>query len=164
VCAGRLAEGGLEVAIIEQELVGGECSYYACMPSKALLRPAEALAETERVKGAAERLAGTDPDPRATLERRDDVISNRDDPGQLPWLSDRGIELFRGTGIIDGERRVRIGDDVLDARRAVVVATGSAAAVPPIDELDEVPHWTPREATTAEEVPESLVVLGGGPG
>ena len=81
VCAGRVAGGGLEVAIVECELVGGECSYYACMPSKALLRPAEALAETARVGGAAQRLTSTDPDPRATFERRDEVISNRDDSG-----------------------------------------------------------------------------------
>ena len=114
VCAGRIADGGLEVAIVEAELVGGECSYYACMPSKALLRPAEALAETSRVGGAAERLESTDPDPRATLERRDEVISHRDDSGQLPWLRDRGIELFRGRGAIDGDRRIRVDDGVLD--------------------------------------------------
>jgi pyruvate/2-oxoglutarate dehydrogenase complex dihydrolipoamide dehydrogenase (E3) component len=162
VCAGRVADGGLEVAIVECELVGGECSYYACMPSKALLRPAEALAETVRVGGAAERLESTDPDPRATLERRDEVISNRDDSGQLPWLEDRGIELFRGRGAIEGERNVRVGDDLLSARRAIVVATGSTATVPPIEGLDEAEHWTPREATTAETVPEALAVLGGG--
>ncbi len=162
VCAGRIAAGGLEVAIVEADLVGGECSYYACMPSKALLRPAEALAETSRVGGAAERLEGADPDPRATLVRRDEVISHRDDSGQLPWLQDRGIELFRGKGAIEGERRVRVGQGVLTARKAVVVATGSTAAVPAIDGLAEVAPWTPREATTAEEVPDSLGILGGG--
>jgi dihydrolipoamide dehydrogenase len=162
VCAGRLADDGLEVAIVENDLVGGECSYYACMPSKALLRPAEALAETARVGGAAERLTGTDPDPEATLERRDEVISNRDDSGQLPWLEDRGIVLFRGKGALDGERRVRVGDDVLAARRAVVVATGSTATIPPVDGLAGVEPWSPREATTASEVPESLAILGGG--
>ena len=162
VCAGRIAGGGLDVAIVETELVGGECSYYACMPSKALLRPAEALAETSRVGGAAERLESTDPDPRATLERRDEVISHRDDSGQLPWLEDRGIELFRGKGEIEGERRVRVDDGVLEARKAVVVATGSTAAVPPVDGLAEAAPWTPREATTAEAVPDSLAVLGGG--
>jgi dihydrolipoamide dehydrogenase len=162
VCAGRLADGGLEVAIVEGELVGGECSYYACMPSKALLRPAEALAETARVGGARERLEGTDPDPDATFARRDEVISNRDDSGQLPWLSDRGIELFRGKGELDGERRVRVGDEALSARKAVVLATGSTAAVPPIDGLADAAPWTPREATTASEAPAGLVVLGGG--
>lgn len=162
VCAGRIADGGMSVAIVEQELVGGECSYYACMPSKALLRPAETLAETNRVGGARGRLTDTGPDPAATLARRDEVIHDRDDSGQLPWLEERGIELVRGAGELAGERRVRIADDVLEARRAVVVATGSAAAVPPIDGLGEVDHWTPREATTAEDVPEGLIVLGGG--
>jgi pyruvate/2-oxoglutarate dehydrogenase complex dihydrolipoamide dehydrogenase (E3) component len=162
VCAGRLADGGLEVAIVELELVGGECSYYACMPSKALLRPAEALAETARVPGAAERLSGRDPDPAATLERRDEVVSHWDDSGQLPWLDDRGIELFRGRGALDGERRVRIGEVALTARRAVVLATGSTSEMPPIDGLAAVEPWGSREATRASEVPDSLVVLGGG--
>ena len=156
VCAGRLADGGLEVAIVELDLVGGECSYYACMPSKALLRPAEALAETARVPGAAERLSGRDPDPAATLERRDEVVSHWDDSGQIPWLDDRGIELFRGRGRIDGERRVRVGEVVLRARRAVVVATGSTSAMPPIDGLAEIEPWGSREATRASEVPESI--------
>jgi pyruvate/2-oxoglutarate dehydrogenase complex dihydrolipoamide dehydrogenase (E3) component len=161
VCAGRLADGGLEVAIVEPELVGGECSYYACMPSKALLRPAEALAEVRRVGGAAQAVTG-ELDPRATLDRRDEVIHDRDDSSQLPWLEERGIELFRGAGRLDGERRVAVGEDMLVARRAVVVATGSAAAVPPIEGLADSEPWTNREATTAKEVPESLVVIGGG--
>ena len=162
VAAGRIADGGLEVAIVECELVGGECSYYACMPSKALLRPAEALAETSRVGGAAERLDGTDPDVGATFERRDEVIKHRDDSGQLPWLEDRGIDLDRARAELDGERRIKAGDDLLTARKAVVLATGSRAAVPAIDGLEDAEPWTPREATTASEVPESLIVLGGG--
>jgi pyruvate/2-oxoglutarate dehydrogenase complex dihydrolipoamide dehydrogenase (E3) component len=162
VCAGRLAGGGLEVAIVEPHLVGGECSYYACMPSKALLRPAEVLAEVRRVPGAAEAVTG-DLDPVAALMRRDEVISNLDDSGQLPWLQDRGIELFRGRGELDGERRVKVGDDTLVARRAVVVATGSEPAIPPIDGLAEAKPWGNREATTSKRVPASLVVLGGGP-
>jgi dihydrolipoamide dehydrogenase len=162
VCAGRIAEGGLEVAIVEPHLVGGECSYYACMPSKALLRPAEVLAEVRRVPGAAEALTG-ELDVRAALERRDEVIHDLDDSGQLPWLEERGIELFRGTGVIDGERRVRVGDDVLVARRAVVVATGSEATIPPIDGLRESGPWDNRQATTSKDAPASLVVLGGGP-
>ena len=112
VCAGRLADGGLEVAIVEDHLVGGECSYYACMPSKALLRPAEALAEVRRVPGAAEAITGR-LDPEAALARRDEVIHDLDDSVQLPWLEDRGIELFRGHGALDGERRVKVGDDTL---------------------------------------------------
>jgi pyruvate/2-oxoglutarate dehydrogenase complex dihydrolipoamide dehydrogenase (E3) component len=160
VCAGRLADGGLSVAIVEQHLVGGECSYYACMPSKALLRPSDLLAEAERVPGIAvdRRL-----DPQAVLDRRDEVIHDRDDSGQLPWLEERGIELFRGSGALEGERQVRVGDDLLSARRAIVVATGSGAAMPPLDGLDSVRAWNNRDATTAKHVPESMIVLGGGP-
>lgn len=162
VCAGRLADGGLEVAIVEQHLVGGECSYYACMPSKALLRPGELLAEAKRVPGVAAAVAG-ELDPQAVLDRRDEVIHDRDDSGQLPWLEERGIELFRGEGRLEGERRVVVGDEILIARRAVVVATGSGAAMPPIDGLDSVRAWNNRDATTAKRVPESMVILGGGP-
>ena len=162
VCAGRIAAGGLEVAIVEEHLVGGECSYYACMPSKALLRPAEALAEVRRVPGAAQAVTG-ELDSQAALARRDQVIHDLDDSTQLPWLEERGIELFRGKGALDGERRVKVGDRTLAARRAVVVATGTAAALPPIDGLPEAEPWDNREATTSKRVPKSLVVLGGGP-
>jgi dihydrolipoamide dehydrogenase len=160
VCAGRLADGGLSVAIVEQHLVGGECSYYACMPSKALLRPSDLLAEAKRLPGIAvdDRL-----DAHAVLVRRDEVIHDRDDSGQLPWLEERGIELFRGSGVLDGERCVRVGDDLLSARQAIVVATGSGAAMPPIDGLDSARPWNNREATTSKHVPESMVVLGAGP-
>jgi pyruvate/2-oxoglutarate dehydrogenase complex dihydrolipoamide dehydrogenase (E3) component len=160
VCAGRLADGGMSVAIVEQHLVGGECSYYACMPSKALLRPSDLLGEAQRVPGLA--VDGT-LDSAAVLARRDEVIHDRDDSGQLPWLEDKGIQLFRGSGRLDGERRVRVGDDLLTARRVVVVATGSGAAMPPLEGLDSARAWNNREATTSEHVPESLVVLGGGP-
>jgi dihydrolipoamide dehydrogenase len=156
VCAGRLADGGLSVAIVEQHLVGGECSYYACMPSKALLRPADLLAEAERVPGIA---VDGHLDAQAVLDRRDEVVHDLDDSGQLPWLEERGIELFRGSG----ERRVRVGDDLLSARQAIVVATGSGAAMPPIDGLDSARPWNNREGTTAKHVPESMIVLGGGP-
>jgi pyruvate/2-oxoglutarate dehydrogenase complex dihydrolipoamide dehydrogenase (E3) component len=162
VCAGRLADGGLDVAIVEPHLVGGECSYYACMPSKALLRPAEALAEVRRLPGAAEAVTG-ELDVQAALRRRDEVIHDLDDSGQLPWLEERGIELFRGHGALDGERRVKVGDDALVARKAVVVATGSEAAIPPIDGLREAEPWDNRQATTSKTVPDSLIVLGGGP-
>src|SRR3954454_10234087 len=162
VCAGRLADGGLEVALVEPHLVGGECSYYACMPSKALLRPSEALAEIRRVPGAADALTG-ELDVQAALDRRDEVIHDLDDSGQLAWLEDRGIELFRGSGAIDSERRVKVGDDVLVARKAVVVATGSDATIPPIDGLREAEPWDNRQATTSKSVPASMVILGGGP-
>src|SRR6266480_2093635 len=162
VCAGRLADGGLEVAIVEPHLVGGECSYYACMPSKALLRPAEALAEVRRVPGAAEAVTG-ELDVEAALARRDEVIHDLDDSVQLPWLEERGIELHRGRGALEGERRVRVGDNTLVARRAVVIATGTSAAIPPIDGLADAKPWDNRDVTTSKRVPESLVVLGGGP-
>ncbi|HZO07206.1 MAG TPA: NAD(P)/FAD-dependent oxidoreductase [Solirubrobacterales bacterium] len=162
VCAGRLADAGWSVAIVERDLVGGECSYYACMPSKALLRPADVLAEAQRVPGVPADDSSS-LDPQAVLDRRDEVIHDRDDSGQLPWLEERGIELFRGAGRFTGERRVEVGDDVLVAAKAVVVATGSGAAMPPIPGLDEVQTWNNRDATTAKQVPASMVVLGGGP-
>ena len=162
VCAGRLAEGGLRVAIVEEHLVGGECSFYACMPSKALLRPAEALDEARRVPGAAEAATG-DLAAGVALARRDEVIHDLDDAVMVPWLEDRGITLIRGVGKLEGERRVRVGDDVLVAERAVVLATGSDAALPPIDGLAEARPWTNRAATTAKEAPGRLLVLGGGP-
>jgi pyruvate/2-oxoglutarate dehydrogenase complex dihydrolipoamide dehydrogenase (E3) component len=162
VCAGRLADGGLSVAMVEPHLVGGECSYYACMPSKALLRPGELLAEARRVPGVAA-AAGGDLDPRAVLDRRDEVVHDLDDSAMLPWLEERGIELLRGEGRLDGERRVVVGGEALTARRAIVVATGSGAAMPPVDGLDSVKAWNNRDATTSKRVPASMVVLGGGP-
>jgi pyruvate/2-oxoglutarate dehydrogenase complex dihydrolipoamide dehydrogenase (E3) component len=158
VCAGRLGQRGVEVAIVEDRLVGGECSFYACMPSKALLRPIELAREVERVPG----LSIGPVDPQAVLARRDDVISHLDDSGQVPWLEDRGVTLVRGRGRLDGERRVLVGDETLVARRAVVVATGSRAALPPIPGLREAQPWTNIEATTATSVPARLAILGGG--
>jgi pyruvate/2-oxoglutarate dehydrogenase complex dihydrolipoamide dehydrogenase (E3) component len=163
VAAGRLAERGRAVALVERELVGGECSYWACMPSKALLRPQELLAEVARVPGAAEALDGRGIDVVATLHRRDEVIHELSDEGQLPWLAERGVTLLRGEGRLDGERRVRVGEAVHIAREAVIVATGSSAALPPIPGLAEAQPWTNREATGASEVPDHLLVLGGGP-
>lgn len=161
VAAGRLAENGVSVAIVEPELVGGECSFFACMPSKALLRPAEALAEVRRVPGAAEAVTG-ELDVPVALARRDEVIHDLDDSGAVPWLEEKGIALFRAHGQLDGERRVVAGDDVLTAERAVIVATGSGALIPPIEGLRESEPWTNREITTAKEVPQRLAILGGG--
>lgn len=160
VCAGRLADGGMKVAIVERHLIGGECSYYACMPSKALLRPADVLGEARRIPGVP---VGGGLDSGAILARRDEVIHDLDDSGQLPWLEERGIDLFRGAARFEGERRLAVGDEVLSAETAVVLATGSGAAMPPIDGLDTVEPWNNRQGTTSKRVPASMLVLGGGP-
>lgn len=161
VCAGKLSEAGLDVALVERELVGGECSFWACMPSKALLRPGELLAEVRRVPGAREAVTGTI-DSAAVLSRRDEVVHDHDDSAQLPWLQKRDIRLVRGQARLDGERRVRVGDELLTARRAVVIAVGSGAAIPPIPGLRELEPWTNRQGTAAESVPDRLTILGGG--
>jgi dihydrolipoamide dehydrogenase len=167
VAAGRLADGGLKVAIVEDRLVGGECSFWACMPSKALLRPYEALAEARRIPGAAEAATGT-LDVQAVLDRRDEVIHDLDDSGQLPWLEDREIALFRGRGRLTGERRLTVtapdgSTEDLEAARAIFLAGGSVPAMPPIPGLDQAAEaWTNRDATIAKAVPDSLVILGGG--
>ena len=162
VVAGRLADAGWKVAIVEKDLVGGECSYYACMPSKALLRPADVLAEAKRIPGVP---VGDDAGStrRRSSSAATEAIHDEDDSGQLPWLEERGIDLFRGAGRFVGAGRIAVGDDELAASRAVIVATGSGAAMPPIDGLDSVRAWNNRDATTAKRVPASMIVLGGGP-
>jgi dihydrolipoamide dehydrogenase len=156
--AARAVRGGLTCAIVESELVGGECSYWACMPSKALLRPVVAAAEAARVRG----VTGTTLQPAEVLARRDYWASDWKDDGQVKWLRGEGIELFRGLGRITGPRTVQVGDDgpQLRARHAVVVATGSDAVIPP--QLAAVRPWTSREATSAKEAPPRLVIVGGG--
>jgi dihydrolipoamide dehydrogenase len=161
VASARLAGRGLRVCLVERELVGGECAYYACMPSKALLRPAEALHEVSRIPGAAEAVTRRLDVP-AVLRRRDEVIHDLSDESQLPWIRDHGIELVRGQARLDGERRVRVGERVLVAREAVVVAVGSGTAMPPIPGLAEASAWSNREITTARVLPPRLIVLGGG--
>jgi len=162
VAAGRLGGKGLQVAIVEDRLVGGECSYWACMPSKALLRPYEALAEARRVAGAREAITGA-LDVAAVLARRDEIVHGLDDAAQLPWLDARGVTLLRGRARLSGERRVTVGDETIEARRAVILAPGSLPAFPPIAGLDAIDDaWTNREATTAQAIPRRLVVLGGG--
>ena len=158
VIAGRLGEAGVSVAIVEERLVGGECSFYACMPSKALLRPLEIRAEAARVKGV--EVGGLD--VFAVLARRDEVVHDLDDSSQLPWLRDRGVTLVRGHGRLAGERRVTVGDETLVARKAVVVATGSSGTIPPVPGLAEARPWTNVEATTAKQVPGRLAICGGG--
>lgn len=161
VLAGRLADRGHATAIVEAHLVGGECSFYACMPSKALLRPAELLAESRRVPGVREAVTG-DLDAAAVLHRRDEIVHDLDDSTQLPWLEEHGITLVRGHGRLAGERVVRVGEEQLRARRAVVIATGGDAAIPPIPGLADARPWTNRDATTSGVVPARLLVLGGG--
>jgi len=153
--------GGLRVALVESELVGGECSYWACMPSKALLRSGAALRAAKAVPGAAEAVTG-DLDVSAVLRRRDSFTSGWDDASQVQWVESTGIDLIRGHATITGVKEVTVGDDVHTARHAVVVATGSTAVVPDVPGLREASPWTSREATSAEEVPQSLVVVGGG--
>ncbi|HWI21833.1 MAG TPA: NAD(P)/FAD-dependent oxidoreductase [Baekduia sp.] len=161
VAAGELADGGLSVVLVEPRLVAGECSYYACMPSKALLRPAQALAEARRVPGAAEASRG-EIDVQAVLDRRDEIIHDLDDSEQLSWLQEHGIELIRAKGVITGERSVAAGDHRLTATKAVIVATGSSPSLPPIDGLADARPWTNREATTTKSIPDRLAVIGGG--
>ena len=161
VAAGRLAEAGLEVAIVEDRKVGGECSFWACMPSKGLLRPGEILAEVRRIPGAAEAADG-DLDVPAALARRDEIIHDLDDSAQLPWLEERGITLYRGWGRLDGEKRVVVGAETIEVRRAVFLAGGTTPALPPIDGLADARPWTNREATTTKRVPGRLIVMGGG--
>jgi pyruvate/2-oxoglutarate dehydrogenase complex dihydrolipoamide dehydrogenase (E3) component len=159
-------DNGLEVALIERELVGGECSYWACMPSKALLRPGEALAAARRVPGAAPAVTG-DVDVAATLRSRDSFSSNWDDEYQVQWVESTGTTLVRGQGRLAGERTVEVtGEDgtvrTLTARRGVVVATGTSAAIPPVEGLRDIEVWDSRDVTTAKDVPARLLVLGGG--
>jgi pyruvate/2-oxoglutarate dehydrogenase complex dihydrolipoamide dehydrogenase (E3) component len=161
-----VVRGGLTAVLVEPGLVGGECSYWACMPSKALLRGTEVLAEVRAVDGAAQAVTG-EQDVDATLARRDGFTSHWDDSGQVSWVEGAGIALIRGSGRLDGERAVIVtrtdgGEIRLTARHAVAVCTGSDAAVPPIEGLREIGPWTPREATGAKQVPGRLLVIGGG--
>lgn len=162
--AGRAADNGLDVAIVERELVGGECSYWACIPSKTLLRPGDVRSLVDRVPGA----VGAGIDAAAALAHRDEMVSSYDDSGQLPWLTEKGIDLIRGHARLTGERAVEVssGDgsaQQLKARRAVVVATGSAALIPDIEGLAAARPWDNRDATGAKAIPRRFLVLGGGP-
>jgi pyruvate/2-oxoglutarate dehydrogenase complex dihydrolipoamide dehydrogenase (E3) component len=162
--AGRCADGGLAVALVERELVGGECSYWGCIPSKTLIRPGDALAAARRAPGAAEAVTG-ELDADAALAQRDYMTADWHDDGQVPWLEGKGIELVRGTGRLAGERAVAVtAGDVrrLGARRAVVLATGTTPLVPPIPGLGEARPWDNRDATAAKQIPRRLLVLGGG--
>jgi dihydrolipoamide dehydrogenase len=157
--AARAVRGGLTAALVEHELVGGECSYWACMPSKALLRPGHALAAARRLPGVP---VGDQLDAAKVLARRTYFTSNWDDAGQVQWAEGAGITVVRGSARLDGERRVVVGDRTLIARQAVAVCTGSVPVIPPLEGIAGTRVWTSRDATSAKEVPGRLIVLGGG--
>jgi dihydrolipoamide dehydrogenase len=164
--ADRAVKGGLSAVVVEAERVGGECSYWACIPSKALLRPPQALADARAVAGARAAAMGT-LDVAAILARRDAFASHWDDAAQAEWLTKRRIDLIRGHGRLSGERRVEVtakngARTQFIARHAVAVCTGSRAAIPPIPGLAEAHTWSSREATSAAQAPRRLAILGGG--
>jgi dihydrolipoamide dehydrogenase len=162
---GRCAAGGLSVALVERELIGGECSYWGCIPSKTLVRPGDVIAAARRAPGAAEAVNGC-LDADAAFRQRDYMTSNWTDDGQVKWLDEIGATLHRGVGRLVGERAVEVEQNGahprLEARKAVVIATGTVPAIPPIEGLADVMAWTNRDATEAHEVPRRLLVLGGG--
>ena len=156
-CAGALADGGLRVALVERALVGGECSYYACIPSKTLLRPGEAAHDAREAASSAQ------VDVTAALAWRDFMVSGYSDAGQERWLAGRGIDLLRGTGRLAGPGVVEV-DGAAYTARDVVVATGSDPVIPPVPGLRELEGiWTNREVTGMKAVPRRLLILGGGP-
>lgn len=159
--ADRAVQGGLTVLIVESELVGGECSYWACMPSKVLLRSGMALRAAQKVGGAKEAATGK-LDVAAVFARRTSIIHDWNDEGQVKWLDGAGIDLVRGWGVITGVKEVTVGDTVYTARHAVCIATGSAALLPDIPGLKEANPWTSRDATSAKSAPKSLAIIGGG--
>jgi len=160
-----VVKGGLTAVLVEPELVGGECSYWACMPSKTLLRGTEVLEEARAVDGARQAVTG-EQDVTATLARRDRFTHDWDDSSQVRWVEGAGIALVRGAGRLTGEKTVVVdtddGEVRLTARHAVAVCTGSEAAVPPVEGLAGIDPWTPRDATSAKEPPGRLLILGGG--
>ncbi|CAM4462457.1 NAD(P)/FAD-dependent oxidoreductase [Nocardia ninae] len=164
--ADRTSAAGLSTVIIESELVGGECSYWACEPSKALLRPALLYAEAARFPGVEGAVTGP-LDARAVLKHRDRMAAEWNDHGQVEWLESAGVALIRGHGQLEGVRQVTVrtpdgGIVRLRARHAVAVCTGTRAALPPLSGLDRLRPWTSREATSAREVPRRLAILGAG--
>ncbi len=155
-CAGELVDGGLRVALVERELVGGECSYWACVPSKTLLRPGEAVHGARQAAGSAQ------VDVEAALAWRDYMVSGYSDAGQQKWLAGKGIELLRGTGRLAGAGAVEV-DGVRHTAPHIVLANGSDPAIPPVPGLAELDGvWTNREATGMKAVPRRLLILGGG--
>jgi len=160
--AGQLAEAGVDVVGIDSGLVGGECPYWGCVPSKMMIRAAHLLAEARRIPGMAGKVEVT-PDWAPVADRiRAEATDNWDDTVAVDRFTGKGGRFVRGEGRIVGPRRVRVGDRVIEARRGIVIATGTTAAVPPIPGLADTPYWTNREAIAVEELPRSVIVLGGG--
>src|SRR3954470_12713638 len=164
--ADRARVAGLSVAVVERELVGGECSYWACVPSKALLRPVLAISDARRVDGAREAINGSI-DPAGVFARRNRYVSDWDDTGQTDWVAGIGATLIRGHGRLDGPRRIIVttpsGEEVvLTVRHAVVICTGSRPALPELPGVTEARPWTNREATDSSDVPKRLAVVGAG--
>jgi pyruvate/2-oxoglutarate dehydrogenase complex dihydrolipoamide dehydrogenase (E3) component len=156
VAASRLLAAGRRVAVVERELIGGECAYWACMPSKTLLRPTEERGQVDRAAG----VDGARLDWPATRDYRDWMIRHLDDAAQVSGYEKQGATVVKGTGRITGPGTVEVDGQILTAEH-VIVATGSDAAVPPVDGLDRVPLWTNREATTVREIPDRVVMIGG---
>ena len=156
----RRLDPDVPITLVERELVGGECSYWACIPTKTMLRPVDLLAQARLAPGAAEAISG-ELDVQAIFDWRDWMTSDRDDAGQVAWLDSQNCRLVRGTGRIAEPGTIAVGDESIEYHR-LVISTGSAPAIPPIPGLDDVGYWTNREATETREVPERLVVLGAG--
>jgi dihydrolipoamide dehydrogenase len=164
--AGRCADNGLKVALVEKELVGGECSYWGCVPSKTLIRPGDVIAAARRVPGAREAITG-EIDVAAAFAQRDYMTNNWTDDSQQQWLQGKSIDFYRGEGRLTGERAVEVTAadgtvTALTAERAVMLATGTGAVMPPIPGLADVAPWDNRGITSAKELPRHLLVLGGG--
>ncbi len=167
VAAERARAAGLSVVLVERELLGGECSYWGCVPSKAMLRPVIAVADTQRVDGARQAVTGP-VDPAGVFARRDYYTGNWDDAGQVDWVRGIGADLVRGHGRLDGERLVAVTTPedqvvVLNARHAVIVCTGSRATVPDLPGIEQARPWTNRRATDSHDIPARLAVVGAGP-
>ena len=161
-CAGHLADGGLKVAIVERQLLGGECDYWACMPSKTLLRPGDALQGAREAPGAAEAVNGG-VRPESAFAWRDFMVSDYDDSGKVSWYEDKGIEVIRGAGRITGPGQVAV-DGRAHTAKDIVISTGSDPVIPPVPGLRELDGvWTNREATGLKDVPRRLLIMGGGP-
>ncbi|TSD99675.1 NAD(P)/FAD-dependent oxidoreductase [Skermania sp. ID1734] len=157
-----IADSDRTAVLIESELVGGECSYWACMPSKALLKPGHVLAAAQAMPGVREALGSANLDAKAVLERRDSFTHNHNDESQVHWAENTGIDVLRGSARLTGVRTVEVDGRTLTARDAVVIATGTSAAIPNTPGLADALPWTSRDVTNMHEIPQRVLVIGGG--